>query len=74
MVVTETPLSLSLIIKLKNGLTESGAQKYKKKTINNVKVTASKESIYALAEALSTLLAPEIEGYSKVLTSDISSS
>jgi hypothetical protein len=52
MVVTETPLALSLIIKLKNGLTESGAQKYKKKTINNVKVTASKESIFALAEAL----------------------
>lgn len=74
MTVEQVPQSLSLIIKIVNGVDTSGAPKYKKKTINNVKITASKESIFAVAEAVAVVLAPETGGYQTTLTSDLTNS
>ncbi|MDF2950098.1 DUF1659 domain-containing protein [Clostridium intestinale] len=71
MSIQTIPQNLSLVIKINTGTNASGAPIYKRKSLNNIKSTASNESLHAVAEAISAVLADDAEGYLTILTSEL---
>lgn len=71
MSVEKVPQSLSLVLKINTGTNANGTPIYKRKTLNNVKPSASNESVHAVAEAISSILADDADGYLTVLTSEL---
>jgi hypothetical protein len=53
----------SLIIEIQSGTDGNGKPTYRKKTLSNIKLDAKEESIFAVAEALSKVLAPDTKDY-----------
>lgn len=53
----------SLIIEIQSGTDGNGKPTFRKKTLSNVKLDAKDESIFAVAEALSKVLAPNTKDY-----------
>lgn len=56
MAVNKIAYSSSLVMELEAGVNKSGAKVYKKKTFSGVKTDAPIESIFAVAQALTTVL------------------
>ncbi|ADL52902.1 DUF1659 domain-containing protein [Clostridium cellulovorans] len=55
--------STSLILEVENGTDSKGATIYKKKTFSGIKTNATVDDVFAVAEAIKSILSKTTKGY-----------
>jgi hypothetical protein len=63
MAVIKNLRTKSLIVEMESGVDKNGKTTFRKKTFSYIKLDATDESIYAVANAISKILAPETNEY-----------
>lgn len=63
MAVNKQVETVSLSIEIQNGLDKAGDPTYSKKTFSNVRIGASADDVYAVAEAVKGILSANTRSY-----------